>query len=206
MKKFLKFLLFVLLLPIAPMLAATDEEGKGETEKDGEEKPADEKKDETTEDENKTFSQKELDAIIAKRLDRERKTWEEKVESEKKKAAMTEAERLKAERDEAQAKADKAIASANQKLIKSEVIAQATKLNIVDPEAAYTLMDKTNVSIDEEDNVLGVDSSLKSLIETKKYLIGSTKAQKTGDNTGEQKGNTGATFNDLIRRAAGRQP
>ncbi len=153
----------------------------------------------------RTFTQDELDAIVRDRVRRERKGWEQKIKEEKEKAAMSEAERLKAEKEEAEKNATAAIERANQRLIRSEVIAQAAKLNIVDPDAAYALMDKENVKVEDDDTVTGVKKSLEALIKAKPYLVGSTDTKKTGDDQRDDKGSKGGfSMNDLIRKAAGR--
>lgn len=153
----------------------------------------------------RTFTQDELDAIVRDRVRRERKGWEQKIKEEKEKAAMSEAERLKAEKEEAEKNATAAIERANQRLIRSEVIAQAAKLNIVDPDAAYALMNKEDVKVEDDDTVTGVKKSLEALIKAKPYLVGSTDTKKTGDDQRDDKGSKGGfSMNDLIRKAAGR--
>lgn len=153
----------------------------------------------------RTFTQDELDAIVRDRVRRERKSWEQKIEDEKKKAAMSEAERLKAEKEEAEKNAAAAVERANQRLIRSEVIAQAAKLNIVDPDAAYALMNKEDVKVEDDDTVTGVKEALEALIKAKPYLVGSTDTKKTGDDQGDDKGSKGGfSMNDFIRKAAGR--
>ena len=153
----------------------------------------------------RTFTQDELDAIVKDRVKRERKSWEQKIKEEKEKAAMSEAERLKAEKEEAEKNATAAIERANQRLIRSEVIAQAAKLNIVDPDAALALMNKEDVKVEDDDTVTGVKKSLEALIKAKPYLVSTTSTKKTGDDQGDDKGSKGGfNMNDLIRRAAGR--
>ena len=153
----------------------------------------------------RTFTQDELDAIVKDRVKRERKSWEQKIKEEKEKAAMSEAERLKAEKEEAEKNATAAIERANQRLIRSEVIAQAAKLNIVDPDAAYALMNKEDVKVEDDDTVTGVKKSLEALIKAKPYLVGSTDTKKTGDDQRDDKGSKGGfSMNDFIRKAAGR--
>src|SRR5699024_7595642 len=99
----------------------------------------------------KTFTQAELDDIIAKRLAREKDKQSEteaklqrlkeleKAEEERKKAAMTEQERLQSEKEEADKKAEeaqeqasKAIEQANERIINTEIRAVARSLNAND--------------------------------------------------------------------------
>lgn len=152
----------------------------------------------------KSFTQEDLDKIIRDRIKRERKAWEQKVEDEKKKAAMTESERLKAEKEESEKKAAAAVERANQRLIRSEVIAQATELKIVDPDAAYVLMDKTGIEVEDDDSVTGVKAALESLVKSKPYLVGKAITKKAGDDQSDDKSKkSGFSMNDLIRKAAG---
>ncbi len=117
----------------------------------------------------KTFTQADLDNIIQKRLARERKQWEAQVEEEKKKAAMTEAERLKAEKEEAEKKAQDAMSKANEVLLKAEVKQAAVDLGIVDPDAAYALMDREDVEIGDG-TIKGVKEALTQLLASKPWL------------------------------------
>ncbi len=166
-----------------------------------------EDKEKTKETKEKTFTQEDLDTIITKRLERERKSWEAKVKEEADKAKMTESERLKAEKAEAEKKATDAINRANTRLIRSEVIKEASKMNIVDADAAYALMNQENIVIKDNDEVTGVAEALKALIEKKPYLVSdeTTFTKRIGDNQNDGKGGKGGQLmNDLIRKAVGR--
>ncbi|MFA5485407.1 MAG: DUF4355 domain-containing protein [Candidatus Pacearchaeota archaeon] len=151
----------------------------------------------------KTFTQEDVDAILTKRIARARKTWEQEMEEEKRKAAMSEAERLKAEKDEAERKAALAIEKANERLVKAAVIAQAAELNIIDPEAAYALIDKEDISVDDMGKVEGVNKALESLIKEKPYLVRKDKdVRRAGDDQGDSHGRkVSSSMNDLIRQA-----
>ena len=46
-------------------------------------------------------------------------------------------------------------------------------MGVVDPDAAYLLMDKSSVSYDSANGVVGVDNALSRLLEEKPYLKGS---------------------------------
>ena len=73
--------------------------------------------------------------------------------------------------------AEKAVVDANVKLadalISSEVKVKAVQLGIIDPDAAYLLMDKANVQYDAEKGVSGIDEALTQLLDNKPYLKGS---------------------------------
>ncbi len=197
-KQFKKYFLTAMLFPIIPIFRTEGEEDNPAA------KDEDNSSEETKE---KTFTQDQLDKIVKDRLKREQKAWETKIEDEKKKAAMTETEKLKTEKEEAEKKATALSEKATQRLIKSEVIARAATLGIVDAAAAFILMSKENISVDDDDTITGVEESLKALIETKPYLVNAEKKPptKTGDDQNEDKGSKGGfSMNDLIRKAVGR--
>lgn len=118
-----------------------------------------------TETQGKTFTQAELDAIIAKRLARDRKAWEEQLEEEKKKATMTEIEKLKAEHESKAKDWQAKLETANAQILRSEIKAIAAEIGIVDPDIAY-LMIKDNVGEDLDN----VKTLLEDLIKSKPYL------------------------------------
>ena len=120
-------------------------------------------------------------------LAKERKKWETefaaKVDEERKKAAMTETERLKAEKEAAEKKAQDAMRTANERLLRAEVKATAVALDIVDPDAAYALMDRDAVSVGDDGTIKGVEDALKALIKDKPYLLRQKGAQSVGGAT-----------------------
>lgn len=146
----------------------------------------------------KTFTQAELDEIVAKRLARDRKGREdyddikaklaeiEKAEEERKKAEMTAAERLEAERaealkaaEDAKAERDKALTAANQRLIKAEFRAIARELNIRTDalDDAYVLADLSAVQVDDDGNIAGVKDVVEALLTNKPFLADQPKPQ-----------------------------
>jgi hypothetical protein len=148
--------------------------------------------------ETKTFTQDELDKIVADRLAREKKKLEkyadyddvktklsefEKFEEERKKAEMTVQERLEAEKAEAEKRAqeseeraNKALEAANKRLLKSEFRLLAKELGVRKDalDDAFVLADLSTVEVDEEGNVQGVQEALESLKKAKAYLFGGT--------------------------------
>ena len=99
------------------------------------------------------------------------------------------------------------IKNANKKLILAEVKSQAVGLKIIDSDAAYSLMEKNDIEVDDDGNVTGVKESLEKLIENKKYLVkGSTDNDNKNVGDDQQgKGNKGTSLdmNALIRKSAG---
>lgn len=146
----------------------------------------------------KTFTQEELDRILTDRLARDRKGREdyddlkskltalEEAEAEREKAKLSETERLEAEKaaalqaaEDAKSERDKALTAANQRLIKAEFRALARELNIrADAlDDAYKLADMSEVSVDDDGNIAGVEDVVKALLTNKPYLADQPKPQ-----------------------------
>jgi hypothetical protein len=73
---------------------------------------------------------------------------------------------------DANKKAQEAEAKANERLIKAEVKSIAVELKLVDADAAYALMDRTAVKINDAGEVEGVKEALEALTKAKPYLVG----------------------------------
>jgi hypothetical protein len=216
-KRFKKILFTSFLFPIVPILSV---EGDGESSEntDGENSNAENENGENREDGNNTSgqvvfkSQADLDNLLKSRINKAIKKTREELEAEKKKENLSELERLKLENQESDQKLIEATNRANQFLIQSKVVSIASKLKIRDPEAAFILMNKDDVSIDDNGKVMGIENSLKALIKEKPYLLDSGNdsnnqdPQSGGDdqNAGSNKpsGNS-VDMNYLIRRKAG---
>ena len=217
-KELKKLLSIFLLTPLFPLIGVPGEDGTGDVGKDDGtdegEKDGGVKNDGVNEDEgknnDKVYSKEEMTAAVEKRIARERKKVKAELEKEysekKKKDEMTENERLKTEKEEAEKKASERIVAADKRLIRAEVKNMAVKLNIVDSDGAYQLMDKSNVKVNDDGKVEGVEESLKELIETKTYLVNkSVRTPGVGDEQqGKTKKTSGFDMNALIRKAAGR--
>jgi hypothetical protein len=146
--------------------------------------------------EGKTFTQEEVNKLLAERVARANKKLEkyadydevktkltefEKFEEERKKADMTVQERLEAEKaeadkkaQEAEERANKALEQANKRLLKSEFRLLAKELGVRKDalDDAFVLADMTSVEVDEEGNVQGVKEALETLKKAKAYLFG----------------------------------
>lgn len=138
----------------------------------------------------KTFTQSELDEIIAKRLAREKEKQAEmeaklkkleeleKAEEERKKAEMTLQERLQAEKEEAEKtaqeaeeKAKQALEEANKRIIETEIRAIAREFKAHDVGVILSQIDRSNIEIDENGNVKGVKEAIQALKESKSFLF-----------------------------------
>ncbi|MDQ0168769.1 phage scaffolding protein [Paenibacillus tundrae] len=140
----------------------------------------------------KTFTQEDVDRMIADRLGRERKKHGDyddikaelaklkSAEEERQKAEMTATERAEAERTKALERAEAAeksredaLTAANQRLIKAEFrdVARELKLRPDALKSALKLVDLSAVEVDDEGNVKGLEDAVKALIEDNPYMI-----------------------------------
>lgn len=172
----------------------------------------------------RTFTQAELDEIVTKRLERERKKYADyddlksqlqalaAADEERKRAEMSEKERLEADMSAALKKAEeaeqarsKALETANQRLINAEfkVVAKEAGIEYVDD--ALRLADLSGVSVDEEGNVTGVKEVIEALVESKPYLVAQKEAPKPrpiGGANNPPRGNEQKTKEQLLQEAA----
>ncbi|QDX93630.1 hypothetical protein EEL30_15795 [Brevibacillus laterosporus] len=149
----------------------------------------------------KSFTQEELDRIVAERVARERKKTErfadyddlktklaeyEQEREEKQRAEMTEIDRWKTDLEKEVA-AKQALeqsvtemeAKYRQEKIRNAFITAATGANIAHIDDAYVLAssDLAKVTIDDTGNVIGVDSVVQALVENKPFLIAQSKRE-----------------------------
>lgn len=183
------------------------EEAQEPTEGNPAETPAEENQDGGEKPVEKTFTQDELDAVISKRLARERKTWEKQMDEERQKAAMTESERLAAEKAEAEKKADEAMGRANRILITAEAKAVAAELGVLPERLSYAVRLADLDAIEAEDGEVDT-ASIKAAMQKVITDLPELKRQTTKDigsatNPGT-KSSAGESMNEFIRRAAGR--
>lgn len=71
-----------------------------------------------------------------------------------------------------QAVIDERIRAANDRLIAAETREICQQIGLVDANAAFTLMDKSGVSVDDNGEVTGVREALEKLAAAKPYLVG----------------------------------
>lgn len=67
--------------------------------------------------------------------------------------------------------------------INNQVIAEAIKLGVVDTEAVTKLVDRGLIKVDEDGNISGVAEAVKSLTDSKPYLIGQPMRPQMGGGT-----------------------
>jgi hypothetical protein len=165
----------------------------------------------------KTFTQAQLDKIVSDRLKRQKEQFRD-YEDLKSKASKfdeldaankSDLEKANERAAEAEAASAKVTQTANQRLIRGEIIARAAQADgerkaFLDPSDAYAhLRDVTDITVDDEGEVLGVDEALEKLAEKKPHLLapeGNGKPSGNGDGGARGGGGGGkddkATFKD----------
>jgi len=178
------------------------EGGEQEAPETNPDRPPAETQVESPESAEKTFTQAELDDIIAKRIERERKKFADYDEIKAKASeyeaqlqAQREAEMSEVEKAQEQAKQfetqmqeltaqlEAERNNARQQAIKNEFIKVASSANIIDVDAAMALSDLSVVEIGEDGKVNGVDDVIKTLVENKPYLVAKKQTQPIGTAT-----------------------
>lgn len=190
----------------------TEEVNEGVDDKETSDKTEKTKEDKSNE---KTFTQTELDDIITKRIERERKKYSdydsvkeklteyEKQIEEKRLADLSEKERAeelaKKAEEEKQTLAqqlENLQKQVQQEKITNEFIKLATAQNIAYIDDALKLADLSAVKVNEDGKVEGVEEAVKALVENKPFLLKQMKEPKQigggsqnkikGDKTAEQ--------------------
>ena len=135
----------------------------------------------------KMFSQEEVNKIIKGRSERELQKMLGEIGfqsiDELKTLAKKSREREDAEKSELQKAQERAaalekekeslLASQRIKMAQYDVAVKAAKLGIVDPDAAYRLMDQGKIEFDDAGNPTNTELLLQSLVKSKPYLVGS---------------------------------
>ncbi len=128
----------------------------------------------------KVFTQDEVNRLMGQTRRDERSKYGDyghlqeraKKADELEQAQLTENEQLQARATEAERKATEADQRIAQALIASDVKVQASRMGIIDPDAAYLLLDRSQINYSEDDGVTGVEQALTRLLEEKPYLKG----------------------------------
>lgn len=60
--------------------------------------------------------------------------------------------------------------------IKNRIILESTKIGVVDPDAVIALIDRSNIKVEDDGTVRGIDEALTSLKSAKSYLFNGTNA------------------------------
>ena len=141
----------------------------------------------------KTFTQDEVNRMMGQARRDARSQFSDYSElksraakaDELEQANLTEAERLEARVSDAEKRATDAQGQVSSAMIASEVKVRATQMGIVDPDAAFLLLDKKNVAYNVTDGVSGVDDALAQLLEDKPYLRAGNRTPNLNPETGQ---------------------
>ena len=143
----------------------------------------------------KTFTQADVDRIIAERIARAKSAPPADYDDLKKAAAeladlkaaqLSDQEKLAKRAEEAEAKAAAAEARANAAALRSAIVAEASRAGAVDPDAVAALLDKSAVTVGDDGQVTGVAEAVASLLATKQYLVGKPTSPGSGGGSGDQ--------------------
>lgn len=127
----------------------------------------------------KTFTQTELNQLIADRLKRERDKHADydqlKAAADElakiKESQLSETEKLTRRLADLEAAKAQAETRARETLIESAIVSAAARLNFNDPSDAYQLVNKAAIEFDENGKPKNADELVKVLAESRKYLI-----------------------------------
>jgi Phage minor structural protein GP20 len=95
----------------------------------------------------------------------------EKAEADRVTAALSETEKLNKRVADAEKAQAVALSTANERLVRAEVIAKAAGLKFNDPADALALIDRSKLTVSEDGTVSGADEQLKALALAKPYML-----------------------------------
>ena len=141
----------------------------------------------------KTFSQDEVNRMMAQTKRDTRQQYSDYNDLQKRAARadelehdkLTDTEKLEARAVEAERKATDAQQQIASAMIASEVKVRAITMGIVDPDAAFLLLDRSNVHYNADTGVSGVDDALTNLIEAKPYLRSNNRTPNINPESGQ---------------------
>lgn len=155
-----------------------------------------------------TYTQDQIDAMIANRLERERKKFADYDELKKaaeklrelEQAQLSEQERIAAEletekqaRQQAEQIAEQARNEARATLLRAAVLAEAGRQRARVPDDAWRLVDQSLLTLSEEGTVSGAEQAVKTLIEAGRLPVMDKPAAPSldgGAGSGERPGQT----------------
>jgi hypothetical protein len=171
----------------------------------------------------KTFTQEDLDKIVADRIARERKKFDKfsdyddikakldeflNQDEERKRAEMAEIDRFKSDLDKTVGERDALTqqitelqSQVRNQAITNEFIKVATSLNVQYLDDARKLADLSAVTVSEDGKVEGIEEIVKALVEQKPYLVVQKTPQKLGEPTGGNKDTSDKTSEQILEDA-----
>lgn len=117
-------------------------------------------------------------------------------------ADLSETQKLQKQADEANKKAEEAEQRSRQRVARAEVLTEATKAKLVDPDAAYRLI-RDDIEFGDDGEPKNVATLIKQLAKDRPYLITRSTGSADGGSGHDSRG-AGGGMNENIRRAAGR--
>ena len=119
-------------------------------------------------------------------------------------AKLSDQEKLQKRLAELEKAAAEASSNLQQRVMEYEVKLAASRLGIVDPDAAWRLIDASSLEFDESGKPKNLDRVLNELLKDKPWLSAQPTARNGAAGSGTQGNPTKFSMNDAIRRAAGR--
>lgn len=127
-------------------------------------------------------------------LNTELKTFKERIETEKlsddekREAART---KLEQQLSEHQNSNSNLLRELQEQRVTNEVYRQASRLNIIDLDAAARLIDSSKIDYDDSGNPTNIDDLLKDMIKQRSWLVGKAPTQTSGGATNPSRSQTG---------------
>lgn len=138
----------------------------------------------------RTFSQDDVDRIVKDRVARAKATPPADYEDlkaakarldELEAASATELEKAQKRTAELERQAADASARAQDALLRSAVVAEAARKNVVDPDAAFALIDRASLEFDDDGSPTNIADAMDSLLKAKPYLVGGGRSGGSAD-------------------------
>lgn len=120
----------------------------------------------------------------------------EDAEAKRAEANLSEQEKAIKRAEAAEARAQELETRHREITVRSAVQAAATQAGIIDPDAAYKLIDTGKITLDDSGNVNGVTEAVKALVDAKPYLIGQSGGSGA---TNQQRGGAGIDWETRAR-------
>lgn len=150
----------------------------------------------------RTFTQADVDRIVQERVARVKQTPPDDYEDLKAAAAKlaelesankTELEKERERAEKAEREAQAATQRAKDIALRSAIVSEAAKKNVVDPDAAVALLDKSSLEFDDDGTPKNIAEAMDALLEAKPYLVGggSNGTRQTGAADQGARGNGG---------------
>jgi len=128
----------------------------------------------------RTFSQADVDRIVKDRLARQKGQFADYDDLKLKASKLdeieaqnqTELEKAQKRAAELEQKATEAAARAQEALLRSAVVSEAARKNVVDPDAALALLDRSKIEFDDSGTPTNLAAEMDALLQAKPYLVG----------------------------------